>query len=64
MTGKIEQISGSVVDVVFETGKLPKIKDASSFDFCLFFPAWPCGSSALLYCVPACDGRPGNTNGV
>lgn len=28
MTGKIVQISGSVVDVAFEKGKLPKIKEA------------------------------------
>ena len=28
MNGKIVQISGSVVDVAFEKGKLPKIKEA------------------------------------
>lgn len=28
MTGKIVQVSGSVVDVAFENGKLPKIKEA------------------------------------
>ena len=28
MTGKIVQVSGSVVDVRFEPGHLPKIKEA------------------------------------
>ena len=28
MNGKIMQVSGSVVDVAFEKGKLPKIKEA------------------------------------
>ena len=28
MTGRIMQISGSVIDVQFEEGKLPKIKEA------------------------------------
>ena len=28
MNGEIVQVSGSVVDVAFEKGKLPKIKEA------------------------------------